>query len=116
MNIFFIEWTLFLNVSSVQKCEKIIDELKDRIPNLNTEKIEKYWKEIGLYRVVLKSSTKVETTFVDKDKRLLIVLELIYKLADQWTLSNPFDDEFCGMAVRNFIKNPAIHSIDFRSL
>ena len=111
---FDINWSFFLEVTTRQKCEKLLDQVTQllgfRFSNL---KIEPYWKEQETFKVSAQSSFDAPSA---KDGLYELVM-LLNRMASTWVVKGPKVDDswtFSGMAQPGTtIRVPGIKSVAF---
>jgi hypothetical protein len=112
---FNVDWTFFLEVTTQQKCEKLLDQVSQSLgfPFSNL-KIEPYWKERGTFKVIAQSSFDAPAA---KDG-LFDIMMLLNRLASTWVVKAPTLEDlwtFSGMAQPETLRIQGIKSITFES-
>jgi hypothetical protein len=113
---FNIEWTLFMEVTTIQKCEKLLSHVAHLLGSqFASIKIEPYWKEQGTFKVIAQSAFDAPTT---RDG-LYEIMMLLNRLAGTWVVKGPTLDDswtFSGMAQPNTpIRVQGVKSVAFHS-
>lgn len=110
---FSIDWTVFLDVNTRTKCDKLIDKISKSLElELTDVKIEQYWKDKTLFKVNARSDFDAPTV---KDA-LFLVMTTASRLAHAWIVAVPPEEpqwEFGGSANPGSIRLQGIDSIAF---
>ena len=112
---FCVDWTLFVKVSTSQKCERIIDTVQKALGiSFSQVTKDRYWKDKSLFKVDAKSCVTAPAT---KDA-FYAIMTAANGLARRWVVNGPTEGgiwEFAGTAEKSSIRIQGIESIDFRS-
>lgn len=110
---FRINWTIFLDVKTRIKCDKVVDKIRKSLDlELTVVEIEHYWKDKTLFKVNARSVFDAPTV---RDG-LYIVMMTTSRLARAWIVAVPQEAdhwEFGGTANPGSIRLPGIDSIGF---
>lgn len=107
-------WTILLEVTTPQKCEKMIDKISQTLEyKLSDTAIEKYWKDETKYKITATSSVDVPN---QKDGFYEIMIRL-GRLARSWVVSGPVENlwVFSGTTPPGSIRISGINWISFDS-
>jgi hypothetical protein len=113
---FAIEWTFFLEVSTQQKCERIVGQIAELIGcELSILNIERYWKDETTFKILARSSFSASTI----PDGLYTTMCMLNHLARTWLITTPAEDDvarFSGTAQKGSTKTKGVHAIFFESI
>src|ERR1700680_2638180 len=86
---FIFDWIFFSEVTTQQKCQRILDKIADLFGcALSDIKIERYWKDETKFKIQARSSLNAPTA---ADGLFLIMTKLNH-LAPKWVVGGPAED------------------------
>jgi len=80
-----IYWRIFIDVTSKEKAQKVINRLSQVIGEINKVKLEPYWKDKSKYELVCETKLLIE----EPDKAVFYVLQLVNQLGREINVTGP---------------------------